>query len=76
MQKRWASVHEASRGPFYLRLGAGLRDVTSSALRSLSGLQQLNFKTRHAWPTRSSGLGPISNCRRCKSTGCLATIDP
>jgi len=42
----------------------------------MSGLQQLIFKTLSRLANARLSLDTISICRRCRSAGCLATIDP
>jgi hypothetical protein len=51
-------------------------DIWLLALRRMSGLQQLIFKTLSRLASARLSLETIPICRRCRSAGCLATIDP
>jgi len=46
------------------------------SLRRMSGLQQFIFKTHLHLAFALMSLDTISKCRRCRSVGCLAMIDP
>jgi hypothetical protein len=59
-----APVRKASRGPL------------SSPRRRCLEFHSSVSRLLCAWPRRFPSLAMISNCRRCSSAGCLATIDP
>lgn len=51
------------------------RVISRPALRSVSGLQQLNVETPLRLAIAFPSLAQVLNCRRCKPQGCLAMID-
>jgi hypothetical protein len=73
--KGWAPVHQSIAGPAVF-VSAQQPCFWFPALRSVSGLQQLSFKIRLRLAFAFLDLDTISNCRRCRSAGCLATIGP
>jgi hypothetical protein len=75
MQMNGPRCMKASRGPLVFASAEDLILAPRFA-KDVSGLQQLSSKiASHVAFTRSD-LGSISNCRRCRSSGCLANDRP